>query len=387
MKDKIHVLHIIKTLRLGGAEVNLLNLLTNMDNDRFVFHVAYSFGGELEDKFKNAGIKLFKYSDQDHKVLSLSSLSIIKKIADYLTQEKIEIVHTHNFSAQIWGVLAAKLAKAKTIEHVHDFRYLEPIDFARRRGFNNQYKFIKMFKNMSDCVVVLTKQNRNFLIEQGIYPENKIREYQNGIPFSIKPKDKEAALKDKLFTQFELPSNAKLILTPIRIAPEKNADLILRIVPKVIQTVPEAVFLIAGDGPLYEETKQYIQQNNLENNVKLIGYWSDIQGLLTFMDIFLLPSFLELHSIAILEAMSTKVPIVVSEDVGCNSEFIQNGINGYLLDPFKDDGWDKVLINLLKDASLRERIGLAGFKTCQELFDIKIVAKKFENLYVELAKI
>ena len=101
---------------------------------------------------------------------------------------------------------------------------------------------------------------------------------------------------------------------------------------------------------------------------------------------FLLPSFLELHSIAILEAMSMKVPVVISQDVGCNSEFIDQWTNGVLLDPFKDEGWAQALIKLLEDSQLRRKIGDNGYQTCLRKFNIQDAAVRFEKLYKDLSK-
>ena len=374
MPKPIKVLHIIKTLNLGGAEVNLLNLLKFIDKSKIDLHVAYSFGGELEPKFKEAGIKLFKYASKDNKVKSLATLAIVARLALYIKKNNIQIIHTHNFSAHLWGCMAAKLAGIKIVEHVHDFRYLEPDDFARRRGFNNQYRYIYKLKNVSDIVVVLTKQNKEFLIKEGIYTADRIREYQNGIPL-------DNQIIKKAPEGLKLKKDALTILTPIRVAPEKNVDLILRIAPTVIKKVPNAVFLIAGDGPLFNESITTIKKMGLENNIKMIGFHPDITGLLSISDIFLLPSFLELHSIAILEATSMKVPVVISQDVGCNSEFVQNWQNGVLLDPFKDDGWAEALIKLLENPDLRKKIGEEGYNTCVKEFNIKNVAVKFESLY------
>jgi glycosyltransferase involved in cell wall biosynthesis len=231
--------------------------------------------------------------------------------------------------------------------------------------------------------VVLTRQNREFLIKEKIYPVERIREYQNGIPFVQGAQDK-VGTKEQLIKKSALRPDALLILTPIRIAPEKNADLIVSVASDVVRRIPSAVFLIAGDGPLYQETVEAIGKAGLQENIKLIGYHADIGFLLDGADVFLLPSFLELHSIAILEAMSKAVPVVISKDVGCNSEFIQDWENGVLLDPFSDYGWADALVALLQNESLRRKIGDAGYRTCQEKFDIKDAAKRFEELYREL---
>jgi len=384
MLKKIKILNVIKTLNLGGAEVNLLNLTRAMNHDCFDIHVAYSFGGELESKFKEVGVTLFKYADKDFKVKSLETFRIIYRLAKYIHVHKIQVVQTHNFGAHIWASIAAKLTGCKIVEHVHDFRYFEPQDFIRRRGLNKQYKYVHKFRNISDCVVVLTKQNKEFLVKEKIYPLERIREYQNGIDLK---NDMNQNDRTRVVTEFKVRSDALIILTPVRIAPEKNIDLILRIAPKVIQKIPNAVFLIAGNGPLYEEVTQKIRELGLEDHIKMIGYCPDIQGLLKSTDIFLLPSFLELHSIAILEAMCHSVPMIISQDVGCNSEFIINWRNGVLLDPFKDEGWSEAIIKLSENKELRHQIGSHGYETCMKNFNIKDVVRKFEGLYVDLLTI
>src|SRR5437870_1870925 len=135
---KIRVLHIIKTLNLGGAETNLFNLVNAMDPGKFEAHVAYSFGGEIETRFKRAGVRLFKYAEGSHRVRSLASLAIILRLMRYILANDIDMVHTHIFNAHVWGLIAAKLTGRRVIEHVHDFRYLPESEFQRRRGSNTQ---------------------------------------------------------------------------------------------------------------------------------------------------------------------------------------------------------------------------------------------------------
>ncbi len=381
--DKIGVLHIIKTLGLGGAEVNLLNMVRVMDPRHFSIHVAYSAGGSIEPQFLRAGVRLYKFAEGDHTLKSFSTVGIVLRLADYIRKHRIKIVHTHTFNAQIWGALAAKLTGARVIEHVHDFRYLDPKDFLRRRGFSRQYGFVHWFKGWSKRVVVLTKQNRDFLIQQGLYRPEQVLEIQNGIPLDSMTLTKNAPTD--LGGRWGIAKDALIIFTPVRLAAEKNIDLLIRIAPEVIKEVPNAVFLVAGTGPLENEISAQIAAKGLGASIKLIGFQENIVQLLAGTHVFLLPSFLELHSIAILEAMSLGVPVVVSQDVGCNSEFIQSGVNGFLCDPFADAGWSEVLITLLKDPYLRKRVGAAGLATCRQLFDIRTVARKFEELYRELA--
>jgi len=87
-----------------------------------------------------------------------------------------------------------------------------------------------------------------------------------------------------------------------------------------------------------------------------------------------------------LEALSAKVPVIVSKGVGCNDDFISHGLNGILLDPFKTEGWAENIIALLKDRQLRLSIGEKGYQLCRERCDIADTARTFENIYDELSR-
>jgi glycosyltransferase involved in cell wall biosynthesis len=101
-------------------------------------------------------------------------------------------------------------------------------------------------------------------------------------------------------------------------------------------------------------------------------------------DIFLLPSFLELHSVAVLEALRIGLPVVISTHVGCNDEYIKAGWNGYLCDPFNQRPWVEALVRLANDVELRKWVGENGRKTCHREFDIRTTAAAFEEIYMEL---
>lgn len=378
----VRVLHLIKTLNLGGAETNLANLVRALDPARIECHVGYSLGGEIEDRFRDAGVRLFKYADRAHKVRSAATFGIVRRLAAYARANGIDVVHTHNFNSHAWGSFAAKLAGAKLVEHVHDFRYVDKAEYARRRGDNGQYGFARLFAGWPDAVVVLTEQNREHLVARGLARPERVRRIPNGVPLAeARPAVDRAALRREL----GIPEGAPVVMTAARVAPEKNVDLVLRIAARVTMRVPETVFLVAGDGPLLETLRAEARAMGLGGRVVWAGFRPDTRELLSLADVFLLPSFLELHSIAALEAMAAGVPPVLSAEVGCHGEFVKSGSNGVLLDPFRDAGWAEAVTRLLTDAPLRERLGAEARRTCRELFEIGSVARRFEALYGELA--
>jgi glycosyltransferase involved in cell wall biosynthesis len=204
---------------------------------------------------------------------------------------------------------------------------------------------------------------------------------RNGIPLSDRITKGRGAIRQEL----GIPSNAIVILTCARIEPAKNIQLILRIAAAVKRAVPSLVFVIAGSGSHLEAYRHQCRTEGLESLVHLIGYRADIESLMAASEIFLLPSFLELHSIAVLEALRMQLPVVISSQVGCNDEMIKSGWNGYLCDPYEDHQWVTTLTDLANSAESRDRVGRNGQATCHNQFDIRSTAAQFEELYLELA--
>jgi glycosyltransferase involved in cell wall biosynthesis len=376
---KKKILHVITTLNVGGAETNLLNLVSALKNDNVETHVGYSYGGELEQNFVDSGVKLYKYANRLHRVASIYTFVIIARIARYIRRHGIDVVQTHSVSAQVWGSVAAKLAGAKVVEHVHDGRYTCPAELARRYGSSRQFAFIRCFSGLSDRIIVLTQHSLEYAIRHSYAKPQSIIKMQNGIPLTLGLAQDRALIRASL----DLAPDAVVMLTIARIDPTKNIDLILRIAHKVVAQAPQTVFVVAGTGPYLSEYAKRCTELNLHDHVRFIGFRKDIRELLAASDVFLLPSFLELHSIAILEALNAKVPVVVS-DVGCTAEFIQDGHNGFLCDPFEDDPWIRALVRLARDARFRAECGNRGHDTCCSLFDIKSTAVRMKSLYDEL---
>ncbi len=381
----IKVLHIINTLGVGGAEANLLNLIRAMDSNRYECHVAYAGQGEFGEKFQAAGIRLFQFSKEPRKLKSLATFSIVWRLANYIRKNKIQILHTHTFNAHLWGVVAAKLTGIRLLEHVHDSRYMDPREFHRRGETSQQYRLIKWFRNLSDQVIVLTQHHFNFVIQNRIHRAERVVEIQNGIDLEAVP-HLSSELREILRERFALNPHVKVVLTPIRFTPEKNLNVLSEILMDLVRQVPNVVCLVAGSGPEKEQFETKIQEAGMSERIQTIGFYSNIPELLNITDVFLLPSTIELHSIAILEAMRQKVPVVVSRDVGCNNEFIVEGQNGYLLDPFHAEGWAKTIRGLLENDSLRIQIGEAGFQTVAKRFRIQDIAQKIQTCYDQLAK-
>lgn len=378
---QVKVLHVIKTLGLGGAETNLLNLVRSLNTAKVQCHVGYSGSGQLREQFRSSGSALTQYARNEHRIKSLTTFAIVRRLVRYIRQHQIDIVHTHNFSAHVWGLLASRITGIPVIEHVHDQRYTSRAELIRGFGSIAQYRYARFFRNQADRVVVLTRRSAEEVIRQRLAAPERVVVLRNGIPLSDRITKGRGTIRQEL----GIPSNAIVILTCARIEPAKNIQLILRIAAAVKRAVPSLVFVVAGSGSHLDAYRHQCKADGLESLIRLVGYRTDIESLMAASEIFLLPSFLELHSIAVLEALRMQLPVVISSQVGCNDEMIKSGWNGYLCDPYKDHQWITALTDLANSAESRDRIGRNGQATCREQFDIRSTVAKFEELYFELA--
>ena len=372
-------MHLIKTLDLGGAEKNLFNLVSSLDSNLLEIHVGYSYGGKFEERFADLGVRLFKFSKTNHKVKNLRSLLVILKLVKYIIANKIQIIHVHCFSTLVWGSIAAKMTGTKLVEHVHDSRY-ESNAFLRERGLQetSQFNQAKYFARLSDRIVVLTRSNRDYLIDNGIVPPERVRVFFNGIPL-----DSNGFHGNGLRYELGIPDGRKIVFTAMRLSPEKNAEMVIGIA-NLLRERNDVMFVVAGDGPQKAFLEQKVKDKNLDKKVVFAGFRPDIKDLLSISDIFILPTLRELHSVSMIEAMSMRVPVLVSEGAGCNDYFIESGVNGFLLNPRLAEEWATTIKLLLEDGQLRKRIGEAGRKLVEKECDVRKIAGDFTGIYAEL---
>jgi glycosyltransferase involved in cell wall biosynthesis len=376
---KIKVLHIIKTLNPGGAETNLYNLAGALDPAVVECHVAYSSGGPYEAMLSEKSVQLFKYESKERRVKSPVSVLIILKLILYILRHRIKVVQTHNYNAHVWGSIAARICGARVVEHVHDSRY-ESSAFLRERGLQetSQFNQAKYFARLSDRIVVLTRSNRDYLIDNGIVPPERVRVLFNGIPL-----DSNGFHGNGLRYELGIPDGRKIVFTAMRLSPEKNAEMVIGIA-NLLRERNDVMFVVAGDGPQKAFLERKVKDKNLDKKVVFAGFRPDIKDLLGISDIFILPTLRELHSVSMIEAMSMRVPVLVSEGAGCNDYFIESGVNGFLLNPRFAEEWATAIKLLLEDGQLRKRIGEAGRKLVEKECDVRKIAGDFTGIYAEL---
>ena len=208
------------------------------------------------------------------------------------------------------------------------------------------------------------------------------------IPNGVKMSDfANLPAKGTFRKKFDLPADKQLVLFMSRLNAKKGLDLLLPGFKDYVREHPNTMLVLAGGNDGYEATaRQFIDQHNLGESIRLVGLLTgdDKKAALADADLFVLPSYSEGFSIAVLEAMAAGTPALVSDRVGFGEAIRQHEAAGLV--ELTPEGVRAGLEKMLGDRSLRERVARNAKAMLQANYDINIVAKRLLDEYEKVVK-
>jgi len=357
-------------MRIGGTEMVIKNIIDGCDINKFdmsVLCIESPLGPFAEDLQKE-GIKFIELNRQ-----SGFDTSLIKKIRQNIKTNKVDIIHCHQYTPWVYGVIAAAFTKTKVIFTEHGRFYPDSSTWKR--------KIINPILNLfTDKVTAISKATKQALIEFEHIPENAIDVIYNGIaPLTIEHEE-VAALRVEL----SIPENHTILGTIARFDPIKNHTMMLKAFSLVLDQQPNTTLIIVGDGDERANIEDCIEHLSISKNVILTGYKAKPKNYLALMDIYLLSSLSEGTSMTLLEAMSLSKLCVVT-NAGGNPEIVQHNKTGFVT---KNDcqraffqGIEK---SLLLDIPEQENFQGNTKRLFVSTFSVNSMATKYNELYARL---
>lgn len=206
-------------------------------------------------------------------------------------------------------------------------------------------------------------------------PETKLRVVHNGVPISQVDQGRCSALREA----FLHGSNRPIILTPARLHDQKGHQYLL----EAAVQVPEAIFLLAGDGPERSRLEEQTRILGIESRVRFLGQRDDVQQLLAICDLFVLPSLYEGFPLSVLEAMAAGKPVIATRIIG-TEEAVDHGKTGLLVPAQSAAELAVAIRTLLSDRALACEMGVAAKKRVKESFSSEVMARGVARVYDEL---
>lgn len=352
----MRILHVITSLRTGGAEKLMVDLLPRLRD----------FGNDVELLLFDGTRTLF-YEELENTGIKIHTLSVggnvynplnIFKLRKYL--KKYDIVHTHNTACQYFIPLAKIISCSKcklyTTEH----------------STNNRRRQYKLFKisdkfiyNKYHTLVSISKKATETL-KAFIGEKHNIATIENGVDIS-KFNNISKPILNKTFKIISMVAGFRV---------EKDQDTLIR----AISLLPESYKLwLIGDGERRQELESLVRSLSLENRVKFWGIRNDIPQLLEQTDIVVLSSHWEGLSLSSIEGMASGRPFIASDVNGLKE--IVNGSG--ILFPHGDENTLAIEIKSLCENSDRYKQVAALCQSKAIQYDINNMAEKYNNLYYE----
>jgi glycosyltransferase involved in cell wall biosynthesis len=348
------ILHIFRNLKYGGNQALALNIIKYSSLE--YKHSILSFQDDLEMK------KEFEELGCDIRVIEQKETNF-SEFKNKYTQFMID----NDFDTAVTWFYPYILRLE-----------LDGVNFVHHIGTAPVFKFSLLWLKSFILVNMYKKSNGKF-----IFASNHIAK-QNKKVYGINFKNSSIVLNGIDTSRFKSKSTYtkrdKFIITMVgRLDGSKDFDTLIKIAPILAKDIDNLTINIVGDGDDRVRLENLSKEHNSNSIIKFLGRRSDVDDILHDSDIFVfLNKFLEGFGLVIVEAMSTGLP-VVSYNIGANSEIIDDGIDGYLVNS-KDELIEKIL-KLYNSEDLMKRIGQNGYKKAKAKFDVRDMVKEYEKRY------
>ncbi|MBU6426887.1 glycosyltransferase [Patescibacteria group bacterium] len=312
--------------------------------------------------------------------LYFASFPKARELESIFLRENINVVHTMFPSYSCY--LAAKVAKRMGIPVISHF-HTQPENILvflpkilRGSFFENlAMRYLTYFARRARVVISPSELGKRILTN---FDQSLVVEViSNGIDLSRFKKTPY----DEFVTNFNLSKNRKFILFVGRLMIEKNVEVLIRAIPKIVDAVPTTHLLVVGTGPLKKDLEKLCVDLGISGHVSFLGKISDKDLLMAYnlCDLYAYPSMVELEGMVVLEAMACGKPILIADSTTSASRFFVKG-NGFLFHPNDTADLANKAISILNDDNLKDKMSIESTREVQ-LFDINKSIDKLEKVY------
>ena len=371
---RIGVLYLMPWLIVGGAENQVVQLLRFIDRKRFRPVVCcIREKGQLFSEVEELGIP--SYCLDTRPKYGASVLTALDRIRQIIRREDIQVLQAMEFNARVLGAAAARLSGVQVniaAEH-YTGEWQEP---AHKRIVK------RLTVPFVDRIICVAEAQKQYLIDDRGFPSRKMEVIYNGI--DVDKFDPGAAVSLKR-SDFSIPEDSPVVGIVAALRPEKAHHIFLKAAERISKEVPNAHFLIVGDGKRRAKLEALSRDLGIAERTVFAGVRKDVPEVLSLMDVVALSSYpvVETFPVSLLEAMAMKKP-VVSTNVSGVPEMIEEGINGRLVPVGDHEKLGMAISGLLKDKKLAREMGEKGRRLVEEKFTIQQTVKNYEDLYTRL---
>lgn len=360
-----------KRIGVNGPEIRIFRMLDYWQEADIEPVIVYPREGQQWDAFKAKGVSLRHFSW----IHVFSFFHLLRLVGN----EKPDVIH--NQGPIPLDFLSALVGRIKGIPVVIT-RAVVIDDLINHPPWQRCiYGWVdRMTIRLASCFISICETGKQSLLERSGIPESKIELIYNGTSV-------ERFSTGKQEERHCDGSEAPVVLGVVcQLAKTKGLKDYVEIVKRLRDAGLNVTGLIVGDGPLFNELQALVEQQGLKGHITFAGFQSDVAPWFEKMDLLLFPSYREGLSVAILEAMASGLPVIAT-NVGGTREQVVDGVNGFVAEPGDVDRLFECASTLVRDASLREKMGAESRTRVEAMFSERAMFEKHAECYKRLRKI
>lgn len=307
---------------------------------------------------------------------SKDNIEAYKRLKQILDNDHYEVVHCNTPMGGFVTRLAARNARkngTKVFYTAHGFHFY---DGAPKKNWLIYYPIERFFSRMTDTLITITREDYKLASEKF----HCHIEHMHGVGVDGKRYFKASA-EEKMAMRKKMgyPVTQKLILCIGELNQNKNQTMAIKAMHKVVEQFPDALLILAGNGPREEFLKEYIRQEGLEKNIQMIGYVTNLQDYQHIVDVQVCCSKREGLPLNVVESMLSGNPVVASFNRG-HRELIENGKTGYIVAVDDSEKMAEKVLLMLQDEKQKQYIETNAMMFAQQ-YTFDNVKKELKAIY------
>jgi len=295
-----------------------------------------------------------------------------------IKKEKIDIIHSNNFSPALAGAVLSVITKKPHVTAIWDIftlcgknywhKWVEQSNVSKIHEFIGP-KFEKLIlKVKNDAIHTISEATKEDLVKFGSKKPIHI----------ILPSIEQIEKINSNTNPLQFVCIGRLVFY-------KNIEILIRAFSNITKSEPKSKLILIGEGPHKPILKKLVNDLKLENNIEFKGFVTDIEKIqiISESNSLLFPSLCEGFGLVILEAFSQAKPVLVSK-IRPMSDIVQHGKTGFVVDPQDEQDWTKKILEMIKNPTCSEEMGNNGFQIFLEKYDKKKMCEKILEMYYEV---
>lgn len=374
MMKKIRILHVAQAA--GGVDRYIRMLLKYLDKDKFENVLVCSQDFHEED-YK--GLVISFEQIEMTRAIGGNDLKAIKEVRALIKKYNPDIVYAHSSKAGAIARVADIGLKNRCVYNPHGWAFNMRCSAKKKAMYTAIEKVAAPFCDKIICISDAEKQSA---LDKKICKEDKLQIIFNGVDIEAYENGAHGAVKRR---DLNIPEDAFVVGMVGRISQQKAPDVFIKIAKQVKDEVPNAHFIIVGNGNQEDEIRKYAKDNGFSDSLHITGWVDDPMSYVELFDVACLLSRWEGFGLALPEYMMASKPIVASR-VDAIPNIIRDGENGLLVEVDDYVGASKSVLRIYQENGLKDKLVTQGLEDVHNRFNARRVSEEHGKLFEQIVR-